>query len=319
MFVRLGRGTILRTYLKLGLQGASSPHLNARLQKQGTNPVQPPNSKQTATPTVPPHQTQLWSQNATHSGRRYIPTPQQGGQEIHSGSMRNIPILWTRRRQHNPPCTQCPRVATVSTHGKHKETHKIVPTWQLRKMQYSLTRPATWSLQSTETHRTYNGAVLNILQIIQAVMSSTAEAELGALFINAKMAVAMRRTLEELGHPQPRTPIQTDNKTANNLLTNRIMPKALKAMDMRFNWLRCRNAQGQFRYCWRPGTQNLADYFTKHHPASHHKSSRPVYLTSSSDSQYKKLIAQSVTASITNSFVKSPLKSKILCITATSA
>jgi hypothetical protein len=30
------------------------------------------------------------------------------------------------------------------------------------------------------------GAVLNISQIIQAVMSSTAEAELGALFINAK-------------------------------------------------------------------------------------------------------------------------------------
>jgi hypothetical protein len=33
---------------------------------------------------------------------------------------------------------------------------------------------------------TNNGAVLNILQIIRAVMSSAAEAELGALFINAK-------------------------------------------------------------------------------------------------------------------------------------
>jgi hypothetical protein len=31
-----------------------------------------------------------------------------------------------------------------------------------------------------------NGAVLNISQIIKAVMSSAAEAELGALFINAK-------------------------------------------------------------------------------------------------------------------------------------
>ncbi len=36
-----------------------------------------------------------------------------------------------------------------------------------------------------------NGAVLNILQIIKAVMSSAAEAELGALFINAKTAVSM--------------------------------------------------------------------------------------------------------------------------------
>ena len=82
-----------------------------------------------------------------------------------------------------------------------------------------------------------NGAVLNISQIIRAVMSSAAEAELGALFINAKTAVSMRQTLEELGHPQPRTPMQTDNSTAHALLTNKILPKALKAMDMRFHWL----------------------------------------------------------------------------------
>ena len=79
-------------------------------------------------------------------------------------------------------------------------------------------------------------------------MSSAAEAEPSALFINANTDVSVRHTLEELRHPQPRTPIQTDNKTANDLLTNKIMPKALKAMDMRFHWLRCRNAQGQFRY-----------------------------------------------------------------------
>jgi hypothetical protein len=77
-----------------------------------------------------------------------------------------------------------------------------------------------------------NGAVLNILQIIKAVMSSAAEAKLGALFINGKMAVSMQWTLEELGHPQLRTPIQTDNLTAHALITNKILPKALKAMDM---------------------------------------------------------------------------------------
>ena len=111
-----------------------------------------------------------------------------------------------------------------------------------------------------------NGAILNISQKIRAVMSSAAEAELGALFINAKTAVSIRQTLIELGHAQPRTPMQTDNATAHPLLTNKILPKALKAMDMHFHWLRCRNTQGQFRYYWRPGTQNLADYFTKHHP-----------------------------------------------------
>jgi hypothetical protein len=101
-------------------------------------------------------------------------------------------------------------------------------------------------------------------------MYSAVEAKLGALFINAKMAVSMRKTLKELSHPQPRTPMQTDNSTAHALLTNKILPKALKAMDMRFHWLRCCKAQGHYRYYWRPGTQNLADYFTKHHPTSHH-------------------------------------------------
>ncbi len=47
-----------------------------------------------------------------------------------------------------------------------------------------------------------NSAVLKILQIIKSVMSSATEAELGALFINAKTAVSMRTMLEELGHPQ---------------------------------------------------------------------------------------------------------------------
>jgi hypothetical protein len=135
-----------------------------------------------------------------------------------------------------------------------------------------------------------NGAVLNISQIIRAVMSSAAEAELGALFINAKTAVSIRHTLVELGHPQPRTPIQTDNSTAHALLTNKILPKALKAMDMRFHWLRDRAAQGQYRYYWRPGTQNMADYFTKHHPASHHKSFRSQILTSPTDPGYTSLL-----------------------------
>jgi hypothetical protein len=87
-------------------------------------------------------------------------------------------------------------------------------------------------MSSNNDTPTNNGAVLNISQIIRAVMSSAAEAGLGALFTNAKTAVSMRHTLEEMGHPQPQTPIQTDNKTANDLLTNKIMPKALKAMDM---------------------------------------------------------------------------------------
>jgi hypothetical protein len=55
-----------------------------------------------------------------------------------------------------------------------------------------------------------NKAVLNVAQVIKAVMSSAAEAKLGALYINPKHAVPMRHMLEELDHPQGKTPIQTD-------------------------------------------------------------------------------------------------------------
>jgi hypothetical protein len=48
-----------------------------------------------------------------------------------------------------------------------------------------------------------NGAVLIISKVLKHVMSSAAEAEIGAVFINAKEGAVLRTTLEELGHPQP--------------------------------------------------------------------------------------------------------------------
>ena len=49
-----------------------------------------------------------------------------------------------------------------------------------------------------------NGAVLNIARIIKAVIASAAEAEIGAMYINAREAVPQRMTLSEMGHPHPR-------------------------------------------------------------------------------------------------------------------
>jgi hypothetical protein len=125
-----------------------------------------------------------------------------------------------------------------------------------------------------------NGAVLTVAQIIKAVMSSAAEAELGALYINAREAVHIRTILEELGHPQPPTPVQTDNATAEGVVNGKVIPKRTKAMDMRFHWLRDRSvSQGQFSFFWRPGPTNRGDYHTKQHAPSHHRNVRPEYLT----------------------------------------
>ncbi len=115
--------------------------------------------------------------------------------------------------------------------------------------------------------------------IIKAVMSSAAEAELGALFLNAKEAVYLRQILTKMGHLQPRTPIQTNNTMAEGVINNKIQPKQTKVMDMCFHWLCNREAQGQFRIYCRPGKSNLADYFTKHHPPAHHVNVRAEFLT----------------------------------------
>jgi hypothetical protein len=105
----------------------------------------------------------------------------------------------------------------------------------------------------------------------------------------------MRQMLAELGHPQTCTPMQTNNAMAHALLTKKLLSKALKAMGMCFHWLRCHNAQGQFCYYWKPGTQNLADYFTKHHPTNHHKSIHPTILMSVNDPKYTKLFKKTTT------------------------
>jgi hypothetical protein len=115
--------------------------------------------------------------------------------------------------------------------------------------------------------------------IIKAVMSSAAKAELGALYLNAKEAVYQRQILEEMGYPQPKTPLQTDNTTAEGVINNKIQPKRTKAIDMQFYWLRDRKAQGQFKIYWRPGSTNLADYFMKHHQLAHHVNVRAEFLT----------------------------------------
>ncbi len=113
-----------------------------------------------------------------------------------------------------------------------------------------------------------------------AVMSSAAEAECGGLYLNAKESVPMRNTLIELGHPQPPdgTPIRTDNSTADGIMNRTVKPKRSKSMDMRFWWLVDRVEQNQFRIFWAPGNVNLADYFSKKYPASHHTKVRPIYL-----------------------------------------
>ena len=111
-------------------------------------------------------------------------------------------------------------------------------------------------------------------------MLLAAEAELGALYIVAKSCVYIGLMLEEMRHQQPDTPLKTESATAEGFLNIKIQPKRTKAMDyMRFHWIQDCETLLQFCIYWRSGKVNLADSFTKHHPASHHRNVRGEFLT----------------------------------------
>ena len=71
---------------------------------------------------------------------------------------------------------------------------------------------------SNKSKNTLNGAVHIECKILRHVVSSTAEAETAGIFHNAQMAIPIRIVLQALDHPQPPTPIETDNSTANGFI-----------------------------------------------------------------------------------------------------
>ena len=69
-------------------------------------------------------------------------------------------------------------------------------------------------------------------------MASAAEAELAELFTTAQEMVPLRNTLEEMGWPQPKSPIQVNNLTATAYVNKTIVVRRLKSLDMKLNLLK---------------------------------------------------------------------------------
>ena len=123
-----------------------------------------------------------------------------------------------------------------------------------------------------------NAAIDQFSTILNVIVSSAAEAEYAAVFTVGQEAEPIRVTLEELGYPQPATPITCDNQCAVGLSLDILKQKRSKAVDMRFHWIRDRVRQGHFTVNWQPGATNLADFFTKAHSVDHHKKVRSWYV-----------------------------------------
>jgi len=87
---------------------------------------------------------------------------------------------------------------------------------------------------------TLNGAIHINSSIMNNVMASATEAELGALFHDAQDGCTFQQCLLFLGHRQPATPIQTDNACAEGIINDTVKQKKSKAIGMRFYWVRDR-------------------------------------------------------------------------------
>ena len=89
----------------------------------------------------------------------------------------------------------------------------------------------------------FNGPIYVLAKIIKNVMASAEEAEVAGLFMNAQQVLPMQLILEDMGRKQPPTPLQTDNKTNQGILSGVYKQKQSKSNDMNFHWIRCRIRQ----------------------------------------------------------------------------
>ena len=110
------------------------------------------------------------------------------------------------------------------------------------------------------------------------MISSASEAETAAIFYNCKAALPLRVSLEDMEHEQHKTPVTTDITTSCGLIKKTMIPKRTKSYYMRFNFLKCREAQNQFDLIWRKVTLNRADYHNKRHPTQHYIRKRGKYV-----------------------------------------
>ena len=70
------------------------------------------------------------------------------------------------------------------------------------------------------------------------------------MFLNAREAIPIRKCLENMGDPQPSTPMTVDNCTAIGVVDTTMKQRQSKGFDKNKDWLRDRILRGQFDYHW---------------------------------------------------------------------
>jgi hypothetical protein len=121
-----------------------------------------------------------------------------------------------------------------------------------------------------------NGPIHVESRILCKIMAAASKAEIGAFFHNRQETIHFRLILHKIERRQSQpTSITTYNSMADGFATK---TKQSKAIDMPLYLVQDRVEQGQISVRWGSGILNHADYFTKHHPPSHHKKVQSTYL-----------------------------------------
>ena len=179
----------------------------------------------------------------------------------------------------HPDTTICYHASGMSLHIDSDASYLSVTKARSRVGgNYFLSSPSAKPNQQPTAILPPNGTIYAVCNILRNVMPSAAEAECGALFVNGKESVVLRTTLYELDHPQQPNPLKTENSRTYGIANDTIRQRRSRAMDMRFYCVCNRVLQGQFIIYLRPGTENLGDYYKKHHPLSHHRAMRSKFL-----------------------------------------
>ena len=95
-----------------------------------------------------------------------------------------------------------------------------------------------------------NGAFFTLCTTLRFIVALAAKAELRALFLNWKEGIFFWLTLEELGHPHPRTPVHCDNATSVGIANNTIKRQRSRWMEMRYLWVSDKEAQDIYKIKW---------------------------------------------------------------------
>ncbi len=302
MLARLGWQEIPWHGHWLGLQAKKSPCVDVGICPQSTNAVSTQGSKY-PTSTIPTRYANLQHNMPICWSLQHVGTTEQRKQNVYPRVIGTflyyarcvdswmLPALRTLATQQATPTKNTMKKikqfldypsttsdAVVTYHGSDTVLARHSNASYLSKSNARSRARGHFFISSNVELPPNSGVVSTILQIIKAVMSLGAEAKVGALFINCHEAVPARHVLEFLGHPQPPTPMQTDNMTALGVLNQNVMKK-MKLMDIKYHWLQCRINQKHFWHYWAARKLNLGNYFTKHHPVIHHQATRGTFLT----------------------------------------